>query len=91
MNAQMVRRALLATAVILAVPGTAVAAPPNDSAAGAGVFTPYSAPNGVPTQQEALADLAERDRRRRRAALPGRRLVRAHGLVPGAGVGRRAG
>ncbi len=54
----MVRRALLAVAAILAVPGTAVAAPPNDSPAGAGVFMPYSAPNGAPTQQEAIADLA---------------------------------
>lgn len=54
----MVRRVSLAAAALLAVPGTAVAAPPNDSPAGAGVFAPYSAPNGVPTQQEALADLA---------------------------------
>ncbi len=56
----MVRRALLA-AVAIAVPagaGDAAAAPPNDSPAGAGVFAPYSAPNGVPLQQEALADLA---------------------------------
>lgn len=58
----MVRRALLAAVVSVlwldAGPATA-APPPNDSPAGAGVFAPYSAPNGVPTQQEALADLAE--------------------------------
>lgn len=34
-----------------------MAAPPNDSPAGAGVFAPYAAPNGTPEQQEALADL----------------------------------
>jgi hypothetical protein len=47
----------LIAAVLLGVP-PAIAAPPNDSPAGAGVFAPYTAPNGVPTQQEAAADLA---------------------------------
>lgn len=56
----MVRRAPLAALVIAVVfnTGVAMAAPPNDSPAGAGVFAPYSAPNGTPTQQEAVADLA---------------------------------
>jgi hypothetical protein len=35
-----------------------MAAPPNDSPAGAGVFSFYTAPTGVPQQQEAMGDLA---------------------------------
>jgi hypothetical protein len=48
---------VLIAAVLLG--GTpAIAAPPNDSPAGAGVFAPYSAPNGIPAEQQAIADLA---------------------------------
>ena len=48
---------VLIAAVLLG--GTpALAAPPNDSPAGAGVFSPYTAPNGIPAEQQALADLA---------------------------------
>ncbi|MEA2123671.1 MAG: hypothetical protein QOI80_453, partial [Solirubrobacteraceae bacterium] len=59
----MVRRMLPVLIAVLAASGrlgagAAVAAPPNDSPAGAGVFTPYTAPNGTPTQFEAKGDLA---------------------------------
>ena len=56
----MVRLLALAAAVVVVLGSAeaAVAAPPNDSPAGAGVFSPFSSPNGIPTQQEALADLA---------------------------------
>lgn len=45
-------------AVVHAAPAVG-APPPNDIPAGAGVFASYAAPNGVPTQQEATAELVE--------------------------------
>jgi hypothetical protein len=53
--------ALVGAALAVAVvPSHASAAPPpNDGPAAAGAFAPYTAENGVPHEQEAIAELAE--------------------------------
>jgi hypothetical protein len=58
-------------AAVLLGGAPAIAAPPNDSPAGAGVFAPYTSPSGVPTQQQAVADLV--------AATPDRGIPRCLG------------
>ena len=54
--------AVIAIAVLAGVlgPASAIAAPPpNDTAAGAGVFAPFAAAGGPPRQQQAVAELVE--------------------------------
>lgn len=55
-----VRISVLGLAVALAAAAPAAAAPPANDAPGApDVFAPYSAENGVPSEQQAIAELAE--------------------------------
>ena len=65
------------------------APPPNDFPAGAGVFAPYSGAERRPDPAGGAGRAGRGDGRRGRPALPGRRLLRAHGLVPRPRVGRR--
>src|SRR3954447_14029371 len=49
-----------AALAVAAVPSPAAAAPPpNDAAGTPGVFGPYTAEDGVPAEQQAVAELAE--------------------------------
>src|ERR671913_60192 len=51
--------AAVAAALLLPAPGAQAAPPANDLPSGAAPFAPYTAANGVPVEQQAIAELAE--------------------------------
>src|SRR5918994_174147 len=63
--------AAVAAALLLPAPGAQAAPPANDLPSGAVPFAPYTAANGTPVEQQAIAELAE--------ATPDPRLVRCLG------------
>jgi hypothetical protein len=63
--------AAVAAALLLPAPGAQAAPPANDLPSGAAPFAPYTAANGTPVEQQAIAELAE--------ATPDPRLVRCLG------------
>src|SRR5918995_1709343 len=63
--------AAVAAALLLPAPGAQAAPPANDLPSAAAPFAPYTAANGTPLEQQAIAELAE--------ATPAPRLVRCLG------------